>query len=257
MTRSPGATTHRGSSLAVIRRDLRRTADAARAAQLGRYFKTGPGGYGEGDRFLGLTLSAVRASVRAHSHASLAVLETLLTSRWHEERTLALLILVRQHAAGTPEQRRRIVSMYLRHRKHVNNWDLVDCSAPGILGAHWADADGGRLAELAASPSVWDRRIAVLATAWDIRQGRFDRTFALAEQLLGDPHDLIHKAVGWMLREVGKQDRRALEQFLDRHAATMPRTMLRYAVEKFPTTLRQEYLGRPRARRDGRRAAKA
>ena len=157
---------------------------------------------------------------------------------------LALLILIRQYGRATPAGRRAIASLYLRSRKYINNWDLVDCSASRILGAAWADDDGGQLATLAASRRVWDRRIAVITTFHDIARGRFDRALTMAEALLDDPHDLMHKAVGWMLREIGTRDLAVERAFLDRHASRMPRTMLRYAIERFPAAQRRAYLRR-------------
>lgn len=183
----------------------------------------------------------VRALARRHALAPRAVVSALLTSPWHEERMLALLVLMRQYARGTPVERRRIAALYLRQRRHINNWDLIDVSAGAILGQHWADDDGGRLRRLASSTRPWDRRLAVLTTSADIQRGRFDRTFALAVRLLRDPHDLVQKAVGWMLREIGKRDPAAERAFLDRHAARMPRTMLRYAIERLPARDRRRF----------------
>jgi 3-methyladenine DNA glycosylase AlkD len=209
-----------------------------------RFFKTGPGEYGEGDAFLGVAMPALRRLAREHEGTSLPVVTALLRSRWHEARMLALLILVRQYRRGSATDRRRIASLYLRSRRFINNWDLIDVTAEHILGPAWADDDRGWLTRLASSPRVWDRRLAVMTTFHDIKRGRFGRTLALAERLLGDRHDLVHKAVGWMLREIGKRDRRAEERFLHRHAAHMPRTMLRYAIERLPVDRRRRYLSR-------------
>ena len=170
--------------------------------------------------------------------------ERLLASRIHEERLLALLLLVRRFDRGGPAERRRVYRFYLSHTRRVNNWDLVDLSAPNIVGAHLADQPRAALRRLARSPSLWERRIAMVATLGLIRRNEFREALAIAETLLGDGEDLIHKAAGWMLREVGKRNAAALETFLRRHARRMPRTMLRYAIERFPARTRQRYLRR-------------
>ena len=224
------------------RRKLRAAANAERAAGSARYFKTGPGGYGEGDKFLGLTAPDLHRLSREFQSMPLREVRKLLASEWHEERVLALLILVRQYDRGDAAAKTKIYEAYLRSTRHINNWDLVDCSAPQIVGGHLAGRSRAPLRRLAKSASLWERRIAMVATLYLIRQGEFDDTFRIAEMLLRDPHDLIHKATGWMLREVGKRDRRRLEQFLDRQAAVMPRTMLRYAIEHFPEPARRGYL---------------
>lgn len=167
----------------------------------------------------------------------------MLESPWHEERLLALLILVGQYQRGDRRHRAAIYRTYLRKRRRINNWDLVDCSAEHIVGAHLRGADRRILKRLAKSSSVWDRRIAILATFHYIKAGEFKTTLAIARMLLNDPHDLIHKAVGWMLREIGKRDQQVEEEFLRVHAARMPRTMLRYAIERFPEKLRRRHLG--------------
>jgi 3-methyladenine DNA glycosylase AlkD len=228
-----------------VQRQVRRLGDPIRAQHSLRFFKTGPGDYGEGDRFLGLTVPALRALAREHQDLPLKQITILLKSPWHEERALALLILVRQYARATPEERDQIYRAYLAHTKYINNWDLVDCSAEHIVGAHLAaNGDRSTLTTLARSKDLWRRRIAVLATFHDIKRGSYRETLQLARLLLQDEHDLIHKAVGWMLREVGKRDRAQAEAFLKRHAARMPRTMLRYAVERFAPAERREWLAR-------------
>jgi 3-methyladenine DNA glycosylase AlkD len=228
-------------SLSRIRRDLRALASPQRAAVVQRYFKTGPGEYGEGDRFLGITVPALRRVASSSRDLSLAAIDELLRSPWHEERLLALLILVRQYARETPAGRDAIFRLYMRRTAHISNWDLVDLSA-GIVGAHLQARGRSRLRRLARSSSVWERRIAIVATYTYIKRGEFDETLRIAAELLDDPHDLIHKAVGWMLREVGKRDRRVEEAFLRTHAARMPRTMLRYAIERFPAGQRRRWL---------------
>ncbi|MDD9985508.1 MAG: DNA alkylation repair protein [Spirochaetaceae bacterium] len=218
--------------------------DPARAEHLQRFFRTGPGEYGEGDRFLGLRVPEVRAIARRHRELSLADLAEVLASPWHEHRQAALFVLADRYRRATPAEREPIASFYLEHLDAVNSWDLVDGSAPHILGAHLLNRDRAVLYELAASRHLWRQRVAVLATFAFIRAGQFQDTLRLAELLRDHPHDLIHKAVGWMLREIGKRDLAAEERFLDRHAARMPRTMLRYAIEKFEPERRRSYLQR-------------
>lgn len=229
-------------SLAALRRELKASANPRRATSSLRYFKTGPGEYGEGDRFLGLSVPQLRSLSRAYQELPRRDLATLVKSSWHEERALALMILVRRYARATPEQRDAIHRFYMRHLKYVNNWDLVDCSAEHLAGAHLRGPGRAVLVTLAKSPRVWDRRVAIVATFHDIKRGEFDWTLRIARRLLDDRHDLIHKAAGWMLREVGKRDRASAERFLREHAARMPRTMLRYAIERFPPDARARYL---------------
>ena len=229
-------------SLAEVRRQLRATASAEDALFLQRFFKTGPGQYGEGDVFLGVRVPATRQVARLAQSLPLVAVCQLLHSQYHEERLLALLILVRQFERGDAQTQQEIFELYLRESLTVNNWDLVDLSAPNIVGAWLCERPRGVLTELAASPNLWQRRIAVLATTAFIRRGQFDDTLALCRQLLNDPHDLLHKACGWMLREVGKRGPEVLRRFLTQHAAVMPRTMLRYAIERFPETERRRWL---------------
>jgi 3-methyladenine DNA glycosylase AlkD len=214
--------------------------ERARVSQ--SFFKTGPGEYGEGDVFVGLTVPQVRTLVKELFPLPERTTLALLRSPVHEARLLALLLLVRAYARGTEEQRERIYGLYLANAHWINNWDLVDCSAEHVVGAHLMTRGRAALDALAASPLLWERRIAVIATFHFIRRGQFADTLRLAERLLGDREDLIHKAVGWMLREVGKRDAAAARAFLDRHAPAMPRTMLRYAIERFPEKERQGYL---------------
>ncbi len=210
--------------------------DPERAKLLLRFFRTGPGDYGEGDRFLGLRVPQMRAVASQFASMPLEGLEKMLASKWHEARMLALVIMTKQYERGDDAARDAIFRLYLANTHRINNWDLVDVSAPKIVGAHVAGRGGALLTRLAKSKSLWERRIAILAGA------RAGETFRIAKLLLHDAHDLIHKAVGWMLREAGKRDRAALESFLDEHAATMPRTMLRYAIEKFSPEERRRYL---------------
>lgn len=227
---------------ASFRSELRALRNDARANVMRRYFKTGPGDYGAGDRFLGVSVPQLRQLARQHQDLALGQVSRLLSSPWHEERLLAALILVRQYNRGTVHQREAIYRLYIRRRVRINNWDLVDSSAEHIVGAHLRRGDRSVLRRLATSGRVWDRRIAIMATFHYIKRGEFAETMRLARVLLTDPHDLIHKAVGWMLRETGKRDRTVTERFLRRHVKRMPRTMLRYAIELFPSRLRRRYL---------------
>jgi 3-methyladenine DNA glycosylase AlkD len=229
-------------TLAALRRELRALGTPERAAVSAGYFKTGPGQYGEGDRFIGITIPQLRQLVREHAALPLRDVVKLLASSWHEERLAGVLILVRRYEKGDEDERQAIYDLYLQNTSRINNWDLVDASAPHIVGAHLRDRDRAPLYELARSASLWERRIAIIATQHFIRRGDFRDALAIAKLLLRDEHDLIHKAAGWMLREIGDRDRAAEEQFLEAHAARMPRTMLRYAIEKFPVPLRHRYL---------------
>jgi 3-methyladenine DNA glycosylase AlkD len=219
---------------AELRAALRDVAEPERAVFMARYLRTEPGGYGDGDVLLGVRVPQTRRVARLALRAKLPLADTLelLRSEVHEERLLALVVMVERHKRGDARERRAIYDAYLAHTAHVNNWDLVDASAPEIVGGRLLDGSRDVLDRLAASQSVWERRIALLATLRLIRAGELDDTYRLAERLLGDPHDLIHKAAGWMLREAGARDEPRLIAFLDRHAPAMPRTMLRYALEK-------------------------
>ncbi len=236
--------------LAEVRKSLRAIADPAQVPMLRRFFKTGPGGYGEGDVFVGVKVPRIRALVRELDGLCLEDIAALLASEVHEERMLALLLLVRRFERAKDEAGRRAVhDLYLANTAWVNNWDLVDVTAPHLVGAFLEGQKRDVLYRLARSPSLWERRIAMVATLRFIRSGDLTDTFRLAGLLLDDPEDLMHKAAGWMLREAGKRDRGALEAFLDRHGDRMPRTMLRYAIERFPEPLRRRYLRRTGTKR--------
>ena len=226
---------------ASLRRELRTHADADDAKNLARFFQTKPGQYAEGDQFLGVRVPAVRVIVRENRTASLDVALELLTSQWHEERLLALLLMVDRYQHGTPHERTAVFDAYLGHLEHINNWDLVDSSAEHIVGSEVAVHDIALLERLAASEHLWSRRVAMLATFYHIKQREFDPALQIAALLLNDPHHLMHKAVGWMLREIGKRDRATLVGFLDTHWPDMPRTAVRYAVEHFTPTARKRY----------------
>ena len=241
-------TLHRGMKAANVRKELKSMADPDKAVILQRFFKTGLGQYGEGDIFIGVTVPQSRKIAKKFSQLQLVEVKTLLYSRIHEERLVALLILVWRYSSALDnrEEKEEIVKFYLDNIKQVNNWDLVDLSAPNILGAHLIDNRDRRLLyRLAKSENVWERRVAILATYHFIRNGDFSYTLKIAEMLLQDRHDLIHKAVGWMLREVGKRDATAQEAFLEKYWSVMPRTMLRYAIERLPENKRLHYKKNP------------
>lgn len=233
------------SSLAHLRQDLKAHADPARAAYLPQFFQAHKGGYGEGDRFLGVRVPDSRAIAKRFRDLSTQDLEDLVRSPLHEERQVGLFILVDRHRRAAPHEKLGWARSYLRLRKTINNWDLIDTSAPHVLGPHLDEIGDTVLLRLAKSASVWDRRISMLATQHEIHERRFDRALRLARLLLRDEHDLMHKAVGWMLREIGERDGAVLRRFLDRHGPKMPRTMLRYAIEKLPSTERRAYLAKP------------
>jgi 3-methyladenine DNA glycosylase AlkD len=227
----------------VIRRELLAVADHEKAKALKRFFKTGAGQYGEGDQFHGVVVPAIRKIVKAHPCAPEKDLLSLLHSKYHEERMAALLILVSQYKREDDTKKEAIFQLYLANTSRINNWDLVDLTAPSIVGQHLYGRDTTILTKLALSESLWERRIAMLATFYFIQEGESKETLRIAELLLQDSHDLIHKAVGWMLRETGKRCSLKEEcDFLDIHVDIMPRTMLRYAIERFPKELRLQYL---------------
>jgi 3-methyladenine DNA glycosylase AlkD len=222
---------------------LREHADPEDARFLQRYFKTGKGEYGEGDQFIGVRVPVLRALARELRGLSIADATKLLRSAVHEERLLALLVLADAYGAGDAKQQAAIYRLYLDHTRFINNWDLVDGSAPLIVGRHLEARNRRVLLRLARSRLLWERRIAMVATFYFIKQRDFADAIAIATLLLDDEHDLMHKAVGWMLREIGKRDEATLRAFLDAHAPRMPRTTLRYAIERFPETARKQYLG--------------
>jgi 3-methyladenine DNA glycosylase AlkD len=225
-----------------IHRKLQQLGDPRQALILRRFFKTGPGEYGEGDVFVGLKVPETRKLARQYEDLSLSESIKLLHSPIHEARLMALLILVHDFQRGEPDRQREICRLYLENSRHVNNWDLVDLSAPSIVGPQIIVLGQERFRSLAASPLLWDRRIAIMATFHGIKKGEFSDTLQVAGLLLRDKEDLIHKALGWMLREIGKRDQPAEEAFLRIHYRSMPRTMLRYAIERFPEDLRLRYL---------------
>lgn len=229
------------STLAAVA-ELTSSANSEDALFLQRFFKTGPGQYGEGDRFLGIRVPVLRRLARKYGDLPLDDVRELLHSPFHEARLLALLILVRSYDRADPALRRQVYTLYLANTAWINNWDLVDLSAEHVVGRHLEGRSLRPLVRLARSDDLWERRISILATHYFIKLGTFEPTLDVARRLLQDRHDLIHKAVGWMLREVGKRDQAAEEAFLRAHYRSMPRTMLRYAIERFPEKLRLAYL---------------
>jgi 3-methyladenine DNA glycosylase AlkD len=231
------------ASAAAIRARLRDFANPDIASHSARFFKSGAGEYGAGDRFLGVRVPDLRRVAREFRAAPLGAALSLLRSTLHEERLLALVLLVERFERGGEDERARIYEHFRKHTpRYVNNWDLVDTSAAPIVGAYLETRDRGPLYDLARSQSLWERRVAIIATFEYIKKGAFEDTLKLARILLRDGEDLLHKAVGWMLREVGNRDRATLERFLRQHHAAMPRTMLRYAIEKLPERRRLAYL---------------
>jgi len=206
------------------------------------FFKTGKGDYGEGDIFVGLKVPTQRKLAREFNYLKLSDLKILLGSKVHEERLISLFILVDKYEKGDDRDKDQIFSFYLKNIKRINNWDLVDLSAPKIIGKHLLKKDRSLLYKFALSKNLWERRVSILSTFEFVRNNDFETTLKIAETLLTDKHDLIHKAVGWMLREVGKRDLTIEENFLKLHYKKMPRTMLRYSIEKFPESKRKKYL---------------
>ncbi len=239
------------SILVNLRKELKAKANPEKAKILQRFFKTGKGEYGEGDIFLGISVPETRIIAQKYKDLKFKEIEELLKSKIHEERLTALLILVHQfHGAyinGNKITKKEIFNFYLKNTKYINNWDLVDLSAPKIIGEYLfglglINETKQTLYRLAKSKNLWERRIAILATYAFIRKNKFGEILKISEMLLDDKHDLIHKAVGWMLREVGKRSQTTLEKFLKTHYRKMPRTMLRYAIERFSEEKRRGYL---------------
>lgn len=229
-------------SLAALQREVKKAAVPQKGAFFQRFFKTGPGQYAEGDIFYGLSVPQVRGLVRRSGALTVEDALKLLQSKIHEERLLALILLVKRFEKGSGAERKKIYTAYLANTKYINNWDLVDTSAYSIVGTWLLDKNISPLRKLAQSKNLWERRIAIVATLAFIRNGESEPTITIAKILLKDPHDLIHKASGWMLREMGKQcSEKELRDFLDAHATVMPRTMLRYAVERLSPALRRRY----------------
>jgi 3-methyladenine DNA glycosylase AlkD len=231
-----------------VKQNLKRLGNPERARFALRYFKTGPGQYGAGDRFLGISAPVLRKTAKEYKDLETDEILELLHSPLHEVRILALLIWNHQFLRGTPGDQRKIHNLYLKNSAWINNWDLVDCSAEIVVGGYLLDQDTAILNKLASSKNLWKRRIAMISTFAFIRKKRFETPLAIATRLMNDEEDLIHKACGWMLRELGKRDTKVLEDFLAENASKMPRTMLRYSIERFPEEKRKKYLLESKAR---------
>lgn len=233
------------NQLKNLQKDLRALADSERAKSSKWFFKTGKGQYGEGDLFLGIRVPEQRKIASKYFQISLKDTIKLLHSKYHEERLTALFILVKKFEKGDKREKKAIYELYLKNTKHINNWDLVDSSAHKIIGSYLQDKPRDILYKLAKSKNLWEKRISIISTFAYINNGDSEDAIELAKILLTDKHDLIHKAVGWMLREIGNRcSQKELLNFLDQHHNKMPRTMLRYAIEKLPENLRQKYLGK-------------
>jgi 3-methyladenine DNA glycosylase AlkD len=229
-------------SLTELKTKIRLLADKEVAETMRWFFKTGKGDYGEGDKFVGLKVPTQRKLAKEYYDLTLPDVSRLLKSPIHEERLISLFILVDKYQKADDKARTQIFNFYLKNRKGINNWDLVDLSAPNIVGKNLFEQDKSILFKFALSKNLWERRIAILATLEFIKNGDYRTTLQLSKILLNDEHDLIHKAVGWMLREIGKKDLTVEEKFLRANYKKMPRTMLRYSIEKFPEGKRRKYL---------------
>lgn len=230
-------------SIIKLRKELYLHKNPVKAKILSGFFKTGRGEYGENDKFLGVVVPIIRKIVRKYNNLDQREIDILIKSKFHEERLVALLILVEKFHEALEDERAQIFDYYLENTRYINNWDLVDLTAPHIVGSYLFNKEKKILHQLAKSKNLWKRRISIIATFYFIRNGDGDETLKISRILLHDKHDLIHKAVGWMIRELGKRvSLQKEEEFLDKHAKEMPRTMLRYAIERFPEKKRRKYL---------------
>ena len=223
-------------------KDLENSKNPEKAKIFQRFFKTGKGDYGEGDIFLGLNVPLQRSIAKKYLDLSLPKIQELLKSRIHEHRLVALIILINKYKKSSEREKENIFGFYLKNTKNINNWDLVDISCPNIIGDFLSEKDKKTLYGLVSSENLWEKRIAIISCFAFIKKNEFGDALTISELLMKDKHDLIHKAVGWMLREIGKRDKKVLEDFLKFHYKNMPRTMLRYAIEKFPEEKRKKYL---------------
>jgi len=227
-------------SINQLKKDLNKAANPEKAKLLQGFFKTGPGEYGAGDFFLGIMVPEQRKLAKKYLNLTLKEIQKLLNSKIHEQRLIALFILIDKYKKT--KNKKEIFRLYLKNTKNINNWDLIDLSAPNIVGNYLLDKDRKILYKLAKSTSPWEKRISILATAAFIRNNEFRDTLKISEILLNDKHDLIHKGIGWMLREVGKRNQPVEEKFLKKHYKNMPRTMLRYAIERFDKRKKKFYM---------------
>lgn len=229
-------------SLELLKKDLRNLAEPKKAKVLQRFFKTKPGEYAEGDIFLGVVVPNQRKIAKFYPHLTLKELQELINSKIHEERLISLLILIDKYKKADAKEKELLYRFYIDNLSQINNWDLVDLSAPNILGAHLLNKKKNILYNLANSKNLWEKRISIISCLAFIKKGDFKDALTISKILLRDENDLIHKAVGWMLREIGKRDLKTGEDFLKKYSKIMPRTMLRYAIEKFPKEKRESYL---------------
>ena len=229
-------------SVKEIQKKLKGLGKKEKAKKHQRFFKTGPGEYGEGDVFIGVTVPELRKLAKEYKTIGINEIKQLLKSEIHEERLLSLFLLIHRYSKGDEPEKKRIYELYLKNTKFINNWDLVDSSAGHIVGAFLFDKSKKPLYDLVKSNNLWKRRISIISTFYFIKRNQFSDTLKISKILLSDKEDLIHKAVGWMLREIGKRNMSIEEDFLKKHYKNMPRTMLRYAIEKFPESKRQRYL---------------
>ncbi|MBR9690630.1 DNA alkylation repair protein [Candidatus Woesearchaeota archaeon] len=225
-----------------VQEELQKQSSKEKAQILQRFFKTGKGQYGEGDIFIGVTVPEQRKTAKKYVNISFDEIQKLLDSKIHEHRLTGLLILTYKYEKANDKQKKEIYDFYMKNTKAINNWNLVDVTTPKIVGAYLFDKKRDVLYKLVKSKNLWERRISILATHYFIRNNQFEDTIKLSELLLKDTHDLIRKAVGWMLREVGKRDKKTLTKFLDKHSKQMPRTMLRYSIERFEDKERKKYM---------------
>jgi len=234
--------------ISQIKQDLQKLANPEQAKILQRFFKTGKGEYGEGDVFLGIKVPEQRKVAKKHLDISLSELQELVQSKYHEHRLTGFMMIEykfqKAEKKNDKKEQEELYDFFIKNKEYANNWDIIDVTTPKVVGKYLFDKDRAILYKLAKSKSIWDRRIAVLATFWFIYKNDFFDSIKIAEILVDDKHDLIHKAVGWMLREVGKRDQAVEEKFLDRHYKTMPRMMLRYALERLPEDRRKHYMGK-------------
>lgn len=231
-------------TLSQLKKELKSLANPKQAKILQRFFKTGPGEYGAGDIFLGIKVPVQRGVAKKYTHLGFANIENLLKSKIHEHRLVGVLILVSKYKEVGEQEKKKIFNFYLKNYQGINNWDLVDLSAPNIVGDYLLNKNKDILYKLAKSKNLWQKRIAIISTFTFIKNNEFGDTLKISKLLLNDDNDLIHKAVGWMLRELGKRDQKVEEQFLKKHGKKMPRTMLRYAIERFEEKKRKSYLAK-------------
>jgi len=231
-------------SLSKLEKELKKLSDPKRAKETQRYFKTGPGQYGEGDIFIGLTMGQQRQIAKKFHDFSIGNIQELLNSKEHEKRMIGLVIMVGRFSKADDKDRKFLFDLYLKNSKRINNWDLVDISSPHIVGRYLLNKRKERkiLYKLAKSKNLWEKRISIISTAAFIRESQLDDTFKISKMLLSDTHDLMHKAVGWMLREAGKKDEKRLKAFLKKNYDSIPRTTLRYAIERFEEGERKKWL---------------